>query len=74
MIYELDCVFFNVLGEAGWLVGWIPWQIFNKKKRKRENKALAILPWLFNLMGIPMNFEILSHCTLELIWSLAIMC
>jgi hypothetical protein len=32
-----------------------------------ENKALAIMPWLFNLMGIPVNFEILSHCTLELI-------
>jgi len=42
----------------------------NKRKRKNNNnnnKALAIMPWLFNLMGIPLNFEILSHCTLELI-------
>jgi hypothetical protein len=37
------------------------------QKKKRKNKALAIMPWLFNLMGIPMNFEILNHCTLELI-------
>jgi hypothetical protein len=29
-----------------------------RKKKKRENKALAIMPWLFNLMGIPLNFEI----------------
>jgi hypothetical protein len=38
-----------------------------KKKEKKENKALTIMPWSFNLMGIPANFEILSHCTLELI-------
>jgi hypothetical protein len=38
-----------------------------KEKRERENKAFAIIPWSFNLMGIPVNFEILSHCTLELI-------
>jgi hypothetical protein len=38
-----------------------------KRRKKRENKALAIMHWLFNLMGIPMNFEILNHCTLELI-------
>jgi hypothetical protein len=44
-----------------------------KKERKKENnnnnnnKALAIMPWLFNLMEIPLNFEILSHCALELI-------
>jgi hypothetical protein len=38
-----------------------------EKKKKRENKTLAIMPWLFNLMGILVNFEILSHCTLELI-------
>jgi hypothetical protein len=36
------------------------------KEKKNENKALAIMPWSFNLMGIPVNFEILSHCTLEL--------
>jgi hypothetical protein len=38
-----------------------------KEKRERENKAFAIIPWSFNLMGIPVNFEIVSHCTLELI-------
>jgi hypothetical protein len=38
-----------------------------KKGKKKENKALAIMPWSFNLMGIPVNFKILSHCTLELI-------
>jgi hypothetical protein len=38
-----------------------------KRERERENKALAIMPWLFNLMGIPVNFVILSHCTLGLI-------
>jgi len=30
--------------------------LIKKKSKKRENKALAILPWLFNLMGIPENF------------------
>jgi len=35
--------------------------------KKKKNKVLAIMPWLFNFMGIPVNFEILSHCTLELI-------
>jgi hypothetical protein len=38
-----------------------------EEKKNRENKALAIMPWSFNLMGILVNFEILSHCTLELI-------
>jgi hypothetical protein len=37
-----------------------------KKKKKKKNKALAIMPWL-NLMGILVNFEILSYYTLELI-------
>jgi hypothetical protein len=30
MICEPDYVCFNVLGEAGWLVGWIPWNIYIK--------------------------------------------
>jgi hypothetical protein len=38
-----------------------------KEKRERENKAFAIIPWSFNLMGVPVNFEKVSHCTLELI-------
>jgi hypothetical protein len=37
------------------------------QKKKKKNKALSIMPWLFNLMGIPVNFKILSHSTLELI-------
>jgi hypothetical protein len=40
---------------------------FDQKKKKKENKALAIMPWSFNLIGILVNFEILSHCILELI-------
>jgi hypothetical protein len=36
-------------------------------QKRKENKALAIMPWLFSLMGIPVNFKVLSHCTLELI-------
>jgi hypothetical protein len=41
--------------------------IAQSDQKKKKNKALAIMPWLFNLMGIPVNFEIFSHCTLELI-------
>jgi hypothetical protein len=37
------------------------------QKKKKENKVLTVMPWLFNLMGIQVNFERLSHCTLELI-------
>jgi hypothetical protein len=44
-----------------------PDQKKKKMKKREENKALTIMPWLFNLMGISVNFEILSHCTLELI-------
>jgi hypothetical protein len=41
MIYEHDCVFFNVLSEAGRLVEWIPWHIYNnKKKKKKERKTI----------------------------------
>ena len=32
------------------------------------------MPWLLNPMGTPVNFEILSHHTSELIWNLIIMC
>jgi hypothetical protein len=45
----------------------LPDQKKKEKKKKKENKALAIMPWSFNLMGIPVNFEILNHCTLKLI-------
>jgi hypothetical protein len=31
MTCELDCVCFNVLGEAEWLIGWIPWYILKRK-------------------------------------------
>jgi hypothetical protein len=30
-----------------------------KEKKKRENNI--IMPWLFHLMGILMNFEVLNH-------------
>jgi len=44
MIYEPDCVFFNVLSEAGRLVEWIPWHIYNnnnnKKKKKKKKKTI----------------------------------
>jgi hypothetical protein len=44
-----------------------PDQKKRKKRKEKENKALAMMPWSFNLMEIPVNFEILSHCTLKLI-------
>jgi hypothetical protein len=31
-----DCVFFNVLGEAGRLVGWISWHIYDKKRKRNH--------------------------------------
>jgi hypothetical protein len=39
MINEPDCVFFNVLGEVGWLVGWITLAYaYIYKERKKERK------------------------------------
>jgi hypothetical protein len=40
MIYEPGCVFFNVLGEAEKLVGWISWHIYNKKEKEKEKKTI----------------------------------
>jgi hypothetical protein len=38
-----------------------------KKKKKKKIKLLLLCLGHLILMGIPMNFEILNYCTLELI-------
>jgi hypothetical protein len=51
MIYELDCVFFNVLSEAVWLVGWIPWHIYNKKEKEKEKSHFWSFHWITGLLA-----------------------
>jgi hypothetical protein len=38
-----------------------------EKKKKKKKKNNIIMPWLFHLIGIPVNFEVLDHVHWNLI-------